>query len=153
MKGGEPLSASFGTVVIILLIIWMCSDVQGPCTEMSIAAMRGGQNERTNQKNGFLGSMEQIKDLKEFYNNEVKKNSYFKIGNFEQDGTIKSNVIDGKEYFMKVKFSSKYSKTDVQIDEIVCINKDEKDNMTKENKNISGQLVEQILGMCPKLKI
>ena len=96
MKGGEPLLVSLGTVVIVLLIIWMCSDVKGPCTSTSLAVMRGGQN--TNGSEKLVSSLTQIKNLKEFYNNVVKKISYFKIGRIG-DGTIKSKD-DGKEYFI-----------------------------------------------------
>ena len=150
MKGGEPVMATLGTVVIVLLIIWMCSDVQGPCTEMSIAAMRGGQNTSGSEK--LLYSLTQINKLKSFYNNVVKKNSYFKIGNFEQDGTINSSFSEGKEYFMKVKFSSDLGKTHVQIDEIVCINDTEKNEMKGENEKIGNILGKQISRMCPQVK-
>lgn len=137
MKGGEPLSESFGTVENVIVI----------------SAMMEGQNESTIQKKNFIDSKEQINEIKKFYNNEVKKNSYFKIGNFEQDGTIKSNNIDGKEYYMKVKFSSSdLGKTLVQIDEIVCINADEKNEMEIFNKDMGGILRKKILNICPEAK-
>ena len=159
MTTGAEIATIIGFVIYIVACVLLPKTGEGKfwCIFWFIALLNasssssGGSESELLKKNLTKDEKNKIaKEIKDkilkFYNEYVKKNSYFKIGNIKEDSSINSNF--NGDYFMKVEFSSKNFRTHVIIKEIVFVKRDVASRIEEEIKKISILLGEMLKKSC-----